>query len=85
MPRRKRVVDDGLNLPAGLLPAAVRNDPSGWRDRRFEWSRIHDWGAQKIGFLAFFDETVCLYRGALGLEMPAGSAERYAQRQADAQ
>lgn len=38
MPRRKRVLDDGLNLPAELLPAAVSRDPDGWRAARFAWA-----------------------------------------------
>lgn len=83
MVRRRRVFDDGLNLPHHLLPEAVVLGPDGWKAARFEWSRSHDWGPQKLGLLAFFDETVCLHRSALGLEAPIGSAQRYEQRLAD--
>lgn len=78
--RRKRVIDDGLNLPAELLPAAALRDPEGWREVRFAWARQHDWGPKRLGFLAFFDETVYVYRTALGLTPPIGCVERYEAR-----
>lgn len=84
MVRRKRVFDDGLNLPQHLQPEAVVLGPDGWKAARFEWSMNHNWGPQKLGLLAFFDETVCLHRTTLGLEPPIGSAQRYEQGLADA-
>lgn len=80
MVRRRRVLDDGLNLPAELLPAAVSRDPDGWRAARFAWARQHDWGPQRLGFLAFFDETVYWHRTALGRTPPIGCVERYEGR-----
>lgn len=76
--RRKRVASEGLNLPRHLWADRVGADPKGWRDARFAWSiNEHDWGLQMLGYLAFFDETVYLYRTALGLTPHVGCVERY--------
>lgn len=75
--RRKRHHEGGLDLPAALLPAAVHRDPNGWKAARHEWARSHDWGAQMLGHLAFFDETLYWHRTALGLEPPMGCVGRY--------
>lgn len=76
--RRKRVAGDGLDLPRHLWADRVRADPKGWRDARFAWStNEHDWGPQMLGYLAFFDETVYLYRTALGSKPPMGCVERH--------
>lgn len=80
MVRRKRMSDDGLNLPAGLLPAAVTRDPDGWRAARFAWARSHNWGPKMLGHLAFFDETVYWHRTALGRVPPIGCVQRYEHR-----
>lgn len=77
MVRRKRRRDDGLRLPPALLPAVAARDPEGWRTARFEWARSHDWGAQRLGLLRFFDETVYWHWTARGLVPPIGSVQRY--------
>lgn len=76
--RRKRRTVDGLPLPRHLWTDRVAADPKDWRDARFAWStNEHDWGPQMLGYLAFFDETVYLYRTALGLKPPIGCVQRY--------
>lgn len=62
--RRKREARPGLPLPSHLLPEAIWADPDIWRRERFEWSREYQWPPGKIGFLAFFRETVDLHRKA---------------------
>lgn len=63
--RRKREAGPGLPLPTHLLPDAVWADPDSWRRGRFEWSGQHQWPPGKIGFLAFFRETLDLHRQAM--------------------
>jgi hypothetical protein len=76
--RRKRQAVDDLCVPRHLWADRVAMDPKGWRDARFASStNEHDWGSQMLGYLAFFDETIYLYRTALGLKPPMGCAQRY--------
>lgn len=80
MVRRKRIQDDGLNLPPYLLPSGAQKDPDAWKAARFAWARAHDWGPQMLGHLAFFDETLYWHRTERGLTPPMGCVQRYEQR-----
>lgn len=62
--RRKQDAGPGLPLPAHLAEDAVWSDPERWKRERFEWARHYEWPPGKIGFLAFFLETVNLHRMA---------------------
>lgn len=68
--RRKRKAGPGLPLPPHLLPDAVWADPDRWRQGRFAWSKQYQWPPGRIGFLAFFLETVKLHSDAKGYDHP---------------
>lgn len=78
--RRRSAYDDGLDLPEYLRPGAALSDPEGWKRGRTAWGREHDWGPQKLGYLRFFDETVYVYRTAIGDTPPIGCSQRYLNR-----
>ena len=80
MPRRRREASGGLELPLHLLPDAVSLDPDGWKRGRLEWARGRAWGRGKLGFLAFFDETVVLHHEALRRVPPKGCFGRHSNR-----
>lgn len=70
--RRKRVDRTAGIVPARLLPGSElgRFDPVEWRRQRDAWARQHKWPPGKIGFLAFFRETVKLHSDAKGEDSP---------------